>query len=65
MKKFISFLYNRLIQRVIAHSMSIDRIEDERKVKHVIYTTVFTAIGAFAFVPVHLFGRSKLACRAV
>ncbi len=68
MKKFISFLYNRLIQRVIAHSMSIDRIEDERKVKHVIYTTVFTAIGAFAFVPVHLFGaQSWLAalCNAV
>lgn len=56
MKKFISSLYNRLIQRVIAHSMSADRIDDERRVKHVVYTTIFTAIGALTFVPVHLFG---------
>ncbi len=68
MKKYISVLYTRLIKRAIVHSVSLDRIEDERKVKHVVYTNIFTAIGAFAFVPVHLYiAQSTLAalCNAV
>lgn len=54
MKNFVSVIGQRFSKKIIG-DFSFGRINDQRKIKHLLYTIAFTAVGALVFIPVHVF----------